>query len=109
MIQGSVLPWRWRYKGGVSDKRSFGIAAIFGGSEESFLSTIERLALVLSDMAANAKSDQILLGIFSRVTAKVFVVNLKIGHRATQLASPAIPPKHLVEKLVVQFGIQAQT
>jgi hypothetical protein len=29
MIQGSDLPWRWEHAGSVSDKRSFGIAAIW--------------------------------------------------------------------------------
>ena len=60
-------------------------------------------------MASRAKSDQVLLGIGSGLAAKLFVVNLKIGHRAARLASPTVPAEHLVTKLVVQFGIQAQT
>jgi hypothetical protein len=56
-------------------------------------------------MASRAKSDQVLLAIVPRLAAKLFVVNLKIGHRAARLASPAVPPEHLVAKLLVQLGI----
>ena len=60
-------------------------------------------------MAFGTEGDQIVLGIVPRLAAKLFVVNLKIGHRATRLASPAVPAEHLIAKLVVEFGIQAQT
>ena len=60
-------------------------------------------------MAFTAEGDQILLGIVPGLAAKLFVVNFKVGHRAARLASPAVPAEHLVAKLIVQFGIQAQT
>lgn len=62
-----------------------------------------------ASVACGAKRNQILLGIVPRLAAKLFVVNLKTGHRAAGLASPAVPAEHLVAKLVVQFGIQAPT
>jgi hypothetical protein len=34
-------------------------------------------------------------------------VNLKVGHRAARLASPTVSPQHLIAKLVVQLGSQA--
>ena len=42
------------------------------------------------------------------MAAKLFVVNLKIVHRAARLASPTVPEEHLVAELVVQVGIQAK-
>jgi hypothetical protein len=59
-------------------------------------------------MAFRAEGDQILLGIVARVAAKLFVVNLKIGHVAARLASPAVPAERLSAKLVIQFGVQAE-
>jgi len=41
-------------------------------------------------MASRAESDQKLFGIVPRLAGKLFVVNLKTGHGATGLASPAI-------------------
>jgi hypothetical protein len=60
-------------------------------------------------VALAAQRDQVPLGIFAGMAAKLLVVNLKIGYCATRLASPTVPAEHLVAKLVVQFGIQAQT
>jgi hypothetical protein len=60
-------------------------------------------------VAFAAQRDQVLLGIVAGMAAKLLVVNLKIGHRAARLASPTVPEEHLVAKLVVQVGIQAQT
>ena len=36
------------------------------------------------------------------------MVNLKIGHGATGLASPAVAAEHVVAKLVIQFADQVQ-
>jgi hypothetical protein len=36
------------------------------------------------------------------------MVDLKIGHCAARLASPAIPAENLIAKLVVQFAVQAK-
>jgi hypothetical protein len=58
-------------------------------------------------MAPRAEGDQIVLGIGTGLAAKLFVVNLKIGHRSARLASPAVPAEHLAAKLIVRFGIQA--
>jgi hypothetical protein len=60
-------------------------------------------------MASRAKSDQVFLGIGSGLAAKLSVVNLKVGHTAARLASPAVPAQYLSAKVVVQFRIQAQT
>jgi hypothetical protein len=60
-------------------------------------------------MASRAEGDQILLGIVARLAAKLFVVNLKIGHVTARLASPAVPAEDLVAKVVVQLGVQEQT
>ena len=60
-------------------------------------------------MAYRAEGDQILFGIVPRLAAKLLVVNLEIRHRAARLASPAVAAEHLVAKVVVQFGVQAQT
>jgi len=59
-------------------------------------------------MAGSAKSDQVLFGIFPRVTAEVFMVNLEMGHCAAELASPTVSTQHLDAKLFVQLAIKAQ-
>jgi hypothetical protein len=59
-------------------------------------------------MAFVAQRDQVRLGILAGTAAKLFVVNFKIGHRATRLASPTVAAEHLVAKLVVQFAVQAK-
>ena len=59
-------------------------------------------------VAYRTKCDQVLLGIIAEVTAKFLVVNLKIGHCATQLASPAVATQHLVAQTVVLVGIEPQ-
>ncbi|HSZ01580.1 MAG TPA: hypothetical protein VK788_18925 [Terriglobales bacterium] len=60
-------------------------------------------------MASRAEGNQIPLGIVPGLAAKQRVVNLEVGHRATRLASPAVPAEHLIAKVIVQFRIQAQT
>jgi len=42
-------------------------------------------------VALGAERDQILFRIVAGVAAKPFVVNFQMRHRATRLASPAIP------------------
>jgi len=41
-------------------------------------------------MTANAKSDQILLGVVSKPTSKLDVVNLKLSKMPTALTPPAV-------------------
>jgi hypothetical protein len=59
-------------------------------------------------VASGAKGDQVLLGIVAGLAAKLFVMHFKIGHRAARLASPAVAAENSVEKLVVQFAVQAE-
>jgi hypothetical protein len=59
-------------------------------------------------VACGAKGDQIFFAIVPGLAAKLFVVNLKIGHCATRLASPPVTTKHLVAEPFVQFGIEPQ-
>ena len=61
-----------------------------------------------SGMACDAKSNQVVLGIITRLTAEFLVVNLKVRHRAAELAPPAIAAKHQVAELFVQIRIQSQ-
>jgi hypothetical protein len=56
-------------------------------------------------MAFAAQRDQVRLRIVPGAAAKPFVVNFKIGHRATRLASPTVAAEHLVAQLVVQFPV----
>jgi len=67
-----------------------------------------RLAAMYSGVAYYAERDQVLFGIGPRLAAKLFVVNLKIGHRAARLASPVVPTEHPIVKLLVGVRIQAQ-
>jgi len=57
-------------------------------------------------VACSAKGNQVLLRIVAGVAPKFFVVNLKIGHRAARLASPAIASEHQAPKLFIQIGIE---
>jgi len=59
-------------------------------------------------MACRTKRNQILLGIGPGLAAKLFVVNLEIGHRAAGLASPAVAAEHVSAEMVVQLGIEAR-
>jgi len=59
-------------------------------------------------MTSRAEDNQILLGIMPKLAAKLFVVNLEIGHCATRLASPAVTTEHLVTQTVVLVGIEPQ-
>lgn len=53
-------------------------------------------SLMDSSMAFGAQCDQVLFGVISRLAAKLFVVNLKIGQRSAQLATPAVASQHLL-------------
>jgi hypothetical protein len=59
-------------------------------------------------MALAAQRDQVRLGIVAGTAAKLFVVNLKIRHRAARLASPTVAAEHAVAKLVIRFAVQAK-
>jgi hypothetical protein len=48
---------------------------------------------MLGDLASRAKSDQILLGVLSGLTAKSSVVNFEVG--STRLTTPAIAMQDL--------------
>jgi len=47
-------------------------------------------------MAFGAKRDQVLFGIISRLTAKLFVVDFEIGQRSAQLATPPVASQDLL-------------
>ena len=61
-----------------------------------------------SGVACRAKRNQVPLAIITGTTAKLLVVDFKIRHSATRLASPAVATQHLMAQTVVLFGIQAQ-
>ena len=67
------------------------------------------LGAMYAVVTCNTEGDQILARIVAGSAAKFFVVDLQIGHCAARLASPAVSAEHLVAKLVVQVGIEAQT
>lgn len=54
-------------------------------------------------VAFRAKRNQVLLRILAGLATEFFVVDLKIGHCAARLASPAIATEHLIAQLFVQF------
>src|SRR5450631_4474938 len=59
-------------------------------------------------MARGAECDQIFFGVVARVAAKVFVVDLQVGHSSTRLTAPAIATQDLPSKSVVCCRIQPQ-
>ena len=59
-------------------------------------------------MAGIAQRDQVLFRIFARVAAEIFMVDLKVGHRAARLASPAVAAEDLVAQSVVSVGLEPQ-
>ena len=61
-----------------------------------------------SGMACRTKCNQILLRIVAGLAAEFFVMDFKIGHCATRLASPAVAMQHLVAQIVVLAGIEPQ-
>jgi len=54
-------------------------------------------------VACRAQRNQVRLGVIARVAPKIFMVDLKVGHRAARLASPAIATEHLMAQPFVQF------
>src|SRR5579872_1843224 len=58
-------------------------------------------------MANSTECNQVLLGIIAGLATEFFVMDFKIGHCATRLASPAVATQHLLAESVVQLGIQA--
>jgi hypothetical protein len=59
-------------------------------------------------MAVRAERDQVLFGVVAGMAAKLFVVNFKVGHRATRLTPPAIATQHLLSQTLVRNRIQPQ-
>jgi hypothetical protein len=57
-------------------------------------------------MANKAECYQILLRIIAGLAAEFFVMDFKIGHGATRLASPAVATQYLVAQTVVPGGIE---
>src|SRR5205823_14827166 len=52
-------------------------------------------------MAFVAQSDQVLFRVVAGVAAKFLVMDFKVSHRSTELASPAVPPQHTFSYLLV--------
>jgi len=59
-------------------------------------------------VARRAKCNQVFFCVIAGLAAKFFVVNLKIGHRAAGLASPAVPAEYFVAEFFVWLGIKPQ-
>ena len=57
-------------------------------------------------MACGAERDQVLFGVMTRVTAKLFVVDLQVRHRATGLTPPAVTAQDLLTESLVRRRIQ---
>ncbi len=52
-------------------------------------------------VTANTEGNQILARIVAGLAPELVVVDLKVGHRAARLASPAVAIEHLVAETVV--------
>ena len=59
-------------------------------SEGEMFGTAKSSAAVHAGVACSTEGDQILARIITGVATKLFVVDLKVGHCAARLASPAI-------------------
>jgi len=59
-------------------------------------------------VTASTKSNKVVLGILAGMTPILLMVYFKIAHRATQLTSPSIAPKHLLPQLFILGGKQAE-
>jgi len=57
-------------------------------------------------VAVKAQRDEILFVVFARVTAKLFVVDFEVCHRAAKLAAPAVSPQYLLAKFPVIFLLE---
>jgi len=71
-------------------------------------STFVILTVMHSRVACSAQRDQVLLGVFPRMTAEFLVVHLKIRHRATGLTSPAVAMQDLLVQTFIRQGVQPQ-
>ena len=67
-----------------------------------------RSVAMYAGVACSAECNQILLRVVARVAPKLAVVDLKVGHRPAQLASPTIATEHLIAQLFIQLGIEPQ-
>jgi len=56
-------------------------------------------------VACSAERNQIVFNVVAGLAAKLFVMNLKIRHRSTELAPPAVPAQHLIAKLIVEHRV----
>ena len=63
-------------------------------------------AVMHAGVASSTQGNQILARIITEVAAKLFVVDLKVGHCAAGLASPAIAPEHLITESFVLPGVE---
>ena len=59
-------------------------------------------------MATSAKGNQIRGVIVALLTAQLFVMNLQVLPRTTDLASPVIASQYLFSQLVIHLGIKPQ-
>lgn len=56
-----------------------------------------------------AKRDQVLLRVIAGLASEIFVVDLKLGHCAARLASPAVAIEHLVAETVVLVRLKLRS
>ena len=66
------------------------------------------LFVVFRGVAIRAKGDEILFLIFSRVTAKLLMVDLEIRHGTAELASPAVALKNALAEFFVVVSSQPE-
>ena len=59
-------------------------------------------------VAATAQSNQINFGVAAGMTARCFMVNLKIFHPAAELAAPPISLQHLSTEPTVGICVQSE-
>lgn len=59
-------------------------------------------------VASRAQRNQVRLGVIAGLAAEVFMVNLKVGHRAARLASPTISAKDPVAQSFINVGLEPQ-
>lgn len=57
-------------------------------------------------MARSTKGDQVFFGIVAEMAAELFMVNLKVRHRAAALTMPAITSEHFSAEFLIRLGIK---
>jgi hypothetical protein len=67
-----------------------------------------RASLVQTEMATRTQRNQVLFRIASTVASELFVMNLKVGHRAASLTPPAVPAQYLLAKFFVSLAFESQ-